>query len=398
MKEFKNYNLSLYLKESQISEFEEYLKTDLLIRDDLSCKVYPHASILPTTDTLWPPKGGAKDLEDNWIYNSTAWGVEDETMVECYENCDIDIVYIGSLLNIYGHTFTDNLAKIWYVLFSPDYDSKIKIAYTAQWGPKGVPAYVREIFELLGLNIDDFIHIEKPTRFRNVYIPDKTMERDADCNYYKIHPIAKDIYRLIISNALIKCPVSANTPQKLYYTRTKFNATGWFANGLRDIGEKSLEKVFEKEGYTVISPEKYTISQQISLLQNCEDFVTTEGSISHNSIYLNPKARCIILRKVDWINKYQVALSQINDVPMIYIDVHNSFPVLKNERPYVGPFYMCITPYLEEFLGRKIFRVPLWIRPSWLFYYFIRSNERIISFFRLPFIQSLKKKLLGKAK
>lgn len=44
----------------------------------------------------------------------------------------------------------------------------------------------------------------------------------------------------------------------------------------------------KKAGYTVIYPEHHTVTEQIDYMVHCRSLAATEGSVSLNSIFVNP--------------------------------------------------------------------------------------------------------------
>ena len=95
--------------------------------------------------------------------------------------------------------------------------------------------------------------------------------------------------------------------RKVYITYRKHPA-------MRTIGERKLEKFFSALGYTVISPEKYSLREQLSILLGCEEFACTVGSASHNSIFLRDGTRVTLIPRAGFISEYQPALDQVHNL------------------------------------------------------------------------------------
>jgi hypothetical protein len=145
----------------------------------------------------------------------------------------------------------------------------------------------------------------------------------------------------------------------LYYTRTALKDAS-----KREIGEKSIEKLFKKRGFQVFSPETLPLEEQISLLIKCNRFAATEGSCSHASVFCNSSAEVIILRKVNNVNWYSPMISDFVGNRTVFVDANHS--VMANKKaPVVGPFYLYVTKELSRFWGQKSFVVPLFFRPSY---------------------------------
>lgn len=383
-----NNNVSLYVEEDEKREFNKLLQYSIIINNELKFREYENAIILPAKEYSWPPKGGVRDQNGRWIENSTAWNHEDKSHYNSSDYVDEEIIYIGSLISIYGHTFTDNISKVWFTIDKPE--TKLKIAYSASWEDSKIPQYVIDFFTLLGLNINKFIHVKEPTKFRKVIIPDSAFIRHKSKNgYAQIHKKMADLYAIITRNALKQeDSISKNEKyKKIYFSRTRTKESKNRFNNFRDLNESDLERVFIQNGYTIIHPEQLSIISQINILQQCDEFVATEGSISHNSVFVRDCSKVTILKKGYWINRYQLALTLLKNNNTSFVDCHHSSPIRKSQNPHAGPFFLECTKQLESFLGKSIPRLNRWLRPSWWFYFFIRSRAPFISLYRSKYIQ-----------
>ena len=106
---------------------------------------------------------------------------------ECYEwkenDCFYDIsdtttenktvIYLGFLVTVFGHAFTDNLRKVWFLksnacqqLFSDG----AELVYTTSWNLL-LPDYIVEAFSLAGIDITKARLISHLTKFDTVIVP-----------------------------------------------------------------------------------------------------------------------------------------------------------------------------------------------------------------------------------
>lgn len=309
----------------------------------LNCVGYDCATILNGSNDI---EGGVIDKNNNFVSSSAMCEYNAfPSMPKAYEIQDGDeiVIYIGVLYNVYGHIITDGIKKLWF-LFS-DYGKSLiekgaKIAYVAKWD--FVPDYVCQIFDLLGIKIQDAINVQHPTKFPKVYIPDNSFIKTKDDYRYYTKEYVDIIKR--IKNQISKY----NEPSysKIYYSRTKYKSK-------REFGERAIEVLFEKmAGYKIVHPEEYSFTEQLQFLSACKSFASTEGSISHNALFLNKGTEIILLRKANYINSYQHTINQIIDASVNYVDVGNSFLASKKE-PYKGPFYIIVSNYVVDFFKTK---------------------------------------------
>ena len=288
-------------------------------------------------------------------------------------------IYLGLFHTCYGHAIIDSLKKLWYVettecknLIAKGYEL---VFITGRNGD--LPYWNKRILELAGLNMQEITHLRQNKFYRHIIIPDNsTIFEVSGCRYYT-ETFENIIYR-------IKDSVSATTafhqqyPSKLYFTRTAIH----YPNH-RETGEKRIEKVFKEKGYEIISPEKHSIEEQVSMLMKCTHFAATEGSCAHGAIFVSPHTNVCVLRKADYVNKNQPMITQLTNSNTTYIDIHHS--VRANKKfPMLGPFYMYVTKELSEWAGNRTHQY-YFLQPSYWFYYsdrvkrYVRITHRIMN-------------------
>lgn len=167
---------------------------------------------------------------------------------------------------------------------------------------------------------------------------------------------------------------------KVYFSESNFvkkekNKTS-FWRFPKSQGEWEIERVFRNKGYNIIYPDTLTVAEQIAVVMNCTHFASTEGSISHTTVFCNPGTDVVFVKKMDWINPYQMAINAAVKLNARFINANCSLPQACKDRFWAGPFYLCITPELEAFAGHKILHWPYCLRPSWLWYR--NYNRRIV--------------------
>lgn len=255
--------------------------------------------------------------------------------VESNENIsnleDIDVVYLGCIWNCWGHFFTDGLAKAWYLLtdeYKQKYHGKVKLAIsfinnTLQSCPKPLLS----LYRLLGVNEEDIIVITQPTKFRSVIVPDNSLFFHDGMRH-----ITKE-YTTTIDAITDAVPVNLDKKfEKIYLSRTHFT------KGNADFGERSLESVFRRLGYTIIHPQEYSVLEQIAIFKAAKSFVSTTGSLGHNSVFCNRNTEVILLRKCWATFDYQLVINEAKELDVTYVDTHLTCFV--NEAPNNGPFYL----------------------------------------------------------
>ena len=246
------------------------------------------------------------------------------------EYVDKTVVYIGLFHSIWGHCITDNLKHLWFMLdnkynYLQDYDF---VYLTLFDDPTNLPENLCKILNKIGITRDKIITVNTVTQFKSIILPDQCFKLNG---ILKQRQYTKEYISLIDK---ICEGIEPGKDDKIYFTRSALKNKRDYGDG-----EKKIDKMLERIGYKVYSPENLTFEEQISLLKGCSVFVSTDGSISHNAIFLKEGATLVILRKAKYQNGYQAAINKIRDFDVVYIDTHKS--VMNNkEKPWEGPFFL----------------------------------------------------------
>ena len=118
----------------------------------------------------------------------------------------------------------------------------------------------------------------------------------------------------------------------MYFTYSRFSSD-------KQVGENKLEDFFTGLGYKIIAPERYSFEEQLNILANCEFFASTIGSCSHNIIFLPEGASVYLIPRAFYLTGYQVALGEVINLNIYYVDSSLSVLVRRNN-PWEGPFLL----------------------------------------------------------
>lgn len=348
-------------------EIAELTKTEASVERlrsvNLSSHTYEDAFVLPSKD-LWVDgkcHGGVVTRENQFV-ESSAWheGKRCDKYDFSHEEAtpvSSTVIYLGFFNSVWGHALTDNIKKLWF-LFTEEYkqlsEQGAKIIYITA-GNQTLPKYAVRLLELCGVDTTQLHHVTEVTRFSKIVVPDNSFIADNGERFY-----TKEYRQTIdrIKSNASRCALAK--VDKIYFTRTNLK-------GIRDFGEKQIENTFRKMGYTIVSPEQYSVDEQIFMLSHCTHFAATEGSVSHGAVFCASGTNVAIVRKVNDVNKYQMAINAVADLNVTYIDAHHSTQA-SPQSPWVGPFYLCINNNLERYVGHKLFHLPLCLMPSWWHY------------------------------
>lgn len=300
--------------------------------------VHPHRATGVTNGSIPPNLGGVTDENLNYITDS-----EQIVIARCYYNepqvemrgfdnrynfnaieyIDETVVYIGMITDHWGHFMHESIARLWYFIDNPD--CNYKIAYLSSCNDS-----LFEYIYLLGLSPDRFIRINRPIKFKEVIIPEVSI-------------VLRDIYHKKYAKIIEK--MSENIlpldHKKIYLTHSLWRDHGKF------IGEKEIENTFRNNGFTIVSPEKLSAKDKISLMKGADIVVTLRGSAAYNMLFGKSGAKLVIL------NTANSGLAEIveilrQDIEVIYVDI---FKELLPIHVGIGPSLLTLTPQLEDFFN-----------------------------------------------
>ena len=359
-----------YINNTQVKFLEKYTMDDVYIETELYYKKILNGIVFPNEAhyNTWTIKGGV--LESNGSYvESSVFSLDPDAIKEietkkitlqCSVNKDQIVIYVGQLYHVFGHAITDNLSKVWF-LFTPIGKELLKngakIVYTIIEN-REEPAYFNELFNLIGIAKENRIQIKEPTQFTTIYIPDSSLFTQEKGGFqYKCYTNEfKQTIDIVKENALSK-PINLEPLTKIYLTRTRLRQFK------RDFNETEVESFFKSKGYDVISPEKFSIQQQIFLLNSAKTVAVTEGSISLLTMFCQPRTSVQLLLKCNWINDYQICVNHMTNINYEYITIHKSHKCDKIQ-PYLGPFFMYKSPQLLRWSGHNNIFSLFWIKKS----------------------------------
>lgn len=348
-----------YIRSEKLRAF---LEADNLIthfcNKKLEVSVYGNATILPSSPLKGLLSGGVVSEYGEYIESSALHEEYYDGSYSYSEDVvrysDKTAIFLGSWINIYGHAITDNIKKLWFLYTeecqqmlanSDNYD--FVFIYLSKNNQRA--DYVNEIIKVLGSDINKIKPLTQITRYKNILIPDNSLFVKDGVRYYT------NEYKSLIQRIKNNCHDLQNRPKKIYLTRTNIR------DG-KDFNEKCIEREFEKRGYEVVSPEKLSFQQQVSLMKGCRHLVTTVGSVSHNALFCEAGTEVILLNKAEYINGYQQFINKMNELSVIYIDAHHS---LHRKQCWSGPFFLWKTKELCQYLGVRSyshFFSPLWYK------------------------------------
>jgi hypothetical protein len=198
-----------------------------------------------------------------------------------------EVVYLGWLFSHYGHFLTQSLARTW---FLPQVDPSIKVIFhhpsPAWWEPTGP---VLQILEVFGVPHERILTLDAPTRIRRMIVPEPLFEPRS---------IAED--RTVRAHAAMALPYQAvaeriagdvkPSSQPVYLSRRLLSSSQRSI-----IGEGALEELLEANGFRIAHPQTMSFEDQVRLVNDHEEILSTAGSAVHNAWFSLHRPRLHLL-------------------------------------------------------------------------------------------------------
>ena len=192
---------------------------------------------------------------------------------------DEDAVFVGNVYPQFGHFLLEHMNRAYAALDKKYKNAKFVLVNNKDVSP--VPNYMFELLELLGVRRENILILNETTRFRRVYVPDQGFNIPV----YSSEAFGK-MYDAIAKN--VKTPHEKY--EKIYVSRTAMQTR-------RTYGEGVVQKIFEKNGYKIIWPEKLPLSRQIGLVKNARVLAGCAGTALHLALFMKSGGTVIQIKR-----------------------------------------------------------------------------------------------------
>ncbi len=361
----KKLNLK-YLNETSRKEYlKEYQQ--LLSDKTLQVETYHKATILPLKPTAeWRKCLGGVVNENHEYVNLSAWvSGGGEYMNEGYEITEPKkstqkVIFCGVYKHHWGHFLLESTIRLWYYLsLSSTEQEQYKLVFLC----RGIEPVRQELefFELLGVK-DKCIWLKEPTQFDTVIVPEGSHVFGAEYTKEFALPFLK-----------IAESIPPSSLKKIYFTRTAYKENS------NTIGEEKIEQLFRKNHYTILSPEKLSLREQIAIFKGAEDIALLSGSACHTSLFVHNKSNMTILTRFSMPNISQLIIDSVQNLKPTYVDCYLTFlPVTHGD----GPFWVGITRNLIALCKDRGLKIPFNLKNIKLkeLYYFLKRWKDVYMF------------------
>jgi hypothetical protein len=236
---------------------------------------------LPNLHTLPPLQALQLEEKDLIPIAGQSW-LEAETI-------DAPAIYGGFLIRHFGHFIHESLSRLWWLAPGEGMERRAQEAsqqlqqlnadvvfFMPEWldNGKDLLPYMEEILCLLGLPASRIRILQRPLRFRQLWIPACVwgFATDSQVLDQRLGCDTRALMRHLLASSQVE-PPELDQPGKVYVTRSGLP----FSLG-RLIGDAVLDPLMAEAGYKVFHPEAVSLAEQIRVYSQAKDLIFMDGS------------------------------------------------------------------------------------------------------------------------
>ena len=351
-----------------LSDKLQYFETKIEEKKHLpTYQIIKNGIVLPRKFEKGSPyqgKGGVIDSNCDFVVESAIFDLDEENGIKenklafggSYEYCskrkiNKTAIYLGVANKHWGHFLIDNVQRTWFAIAAGlindgnniiDLDDSLTERYeyvysgTGQFGNELTGSY-KEFFELLGIDARSVRIINEPTEYENVIVPSVAIYPGR-----YIHSIVKEVFQIVVNNAIKKEYVEPEIIDKIFFSR------GHLPNQ-RELGAQNIENAFRKCGFTVLYPEELSLAQQIFYWNSAKEIACINGTLPHNCVFAQKDLSLYVVNKMSKVVGYQATMDKIWGAEPIYISAYKEpfkrYPLSVDS----GPFWLVMNSNMESF-------------------------------------------------
>lgn len=253
---------------------------------------------------------------------------------------DCDAVFLGNVYPHFGHFLLEHLNRAWGISKIKSKNIKYVLVDNKNMGPK---QWMIDFLKCAGVSEKDILILNRSMRFRKVYVPSQSL--NIVSGWYGAE--FKDAF-----DAMRKNVKSDVVYDKVYVSRAKLS------NDMRVWGEEKIQRIFEKNGFTVIYPETMPLYEQIAIISHCNVLAGCAGTALHLALTMKEGTRVIQLNRTSAIKdngeiQYRLCKLKNQDFDIVAASVEE---VQSTHGGVHAPQIIGVTKYLQQFFDDNNFK------------------------------------------
>lgn len=160
----------------------------------------------------------------------------------------------------FGHVMTEVIGRLWAWEVARRHDPEIKVLTTFRHDrePKQLTSYAREVFAALGIAAHDVVAFERPCRPERLYSATSMFS-----SYDYVHPDLSQVWDRVASGLAHGANALPEPAPRIFCTRPVE-----LKRSCRNTAE--VEDLFIDYGFTVVSPETMSFTEQVQMFRNAK--------------------------------------------------------------------------------------------------------------------------------
>lgn len=190
---------------------------------------------------------------------------------------DEEVVYLGWLINQYGHFLLESLGRVWAL---NNIDPSVRVVFHASTVaiPKTLPSkksnWIWETLKAFGIELDRILVLEEPTRFARILVPDPLYEPLSWAFQCAADPF-RGVAKKVLDGKLAQM-----RSEPLFISRSRLASSQ-----RRIVGEYELEIALRRNGFRIVYPEAMSLEEQIITINQHSDIFAGDGTAAHNVLF-----------------------------------------------------------------------------------------------------------------
>ena len=323
-----------YMRPKKAAALKQWCDFPVEVREDPAIWQGSNATILPLRKDpqLQFGRGGVVDCHGNYVeLSAIPLRVQHSYPFEAAEYKDLKVVYCGYLINHWGHFLIEAVTRLWYFMENDPTIDKY-VFFIEEGSTREISGNYLEFLKLLKI-WDKLEIITRPTTYREVIVP----ELGIVCRQSYTPKLLK-VFDAVAENVV--ADPSWETPEKIFYSRSQFAKGKPF-----EFGFDCIDNFFEKNGYTILYPEKVPLSRMIHYIRHSKVVASLSGSLPHNMLFAKQGQKLEIVERLVINDDNQTDVNRMKELDVTYIDAN--MPIYSVN--FVGPFIMGYTEHLQQF-------------------------------------------------
>lgn len=332
-----------YMRPKKAAALKQWCDFPVEVRENPVVWTGSNATILPLRKDpeLQFGRGGVVDCNGNYVSMSgIPLRIDHGYPFENAQYKDEKVVYCGYLIDHWGHFLIEAVTRLWYFMENDASVDKY-VFFIEEGSDREISGNYLEFLKLLKI-WDRLEIINKPVTYREVIVP----ELGIVCRESYTPKLVK-VFDAVAEN-VVPDP-TWETPEKIFYSRSQFAKGKPF-----EFGFECIDNFFEKNGYTILYPEKVPLSRMIHYIRNSKVVASLSGSLPHNMLFANQGQKLEIVERLVINDDNQTDVNRLRELDVTYIDANMPIYAVN----FVGPVIMGYTEQLQSFAEDNAYDAP----------------------------------------